>query len=184
MELTKDNNLDLIKSKFYAGIGSRETPPGVEPMIEEVTFFLSKMGFTLRSGGAPGADSLFEKHCSGNKEIFLPWEKFNGNPSDLYLDSMEKEIVSEAWEIAKKYHPNWKSLSEAAKKIMTRNTFQILGSDLNTPVSFVVCWTKGGTINGGTGQAMRIAKDLKIPIFNLYNKDSLYKIKLHINNIC
>lgn len=184
MELTKDNNLNSTKSKFYAGIGSRETPPGVEPMIEEVTLFLSKMRFTLRSGGAPGADSIFEKNCTGEMEIYLPWKGFNGNTSDLFIDSMDQEIVSRAREIAKKYHPNWKALSEAAKKLMTRNTFQILGSDLNSPVSFVVCWTKGGTINGGTGQAMRIAKDLKIPIFNLYNKDSLYKIKLHINNIC
>ena len=184
MELTKDNNLYSTKSKFYAGIGSRETPPGVEPMIEEATFFLSKMGFTLRSGGAPGADSLFEKHCSGKMEIYLPWKGFNENTSNLFIDSMNQEIVSQAREIAKKYHPNWKSLSESAKKLMTRNTFQILGHDLKTPVSFVICWTKGGTINGGTGQAMRIAKDLKIPIFNLYRKDSLHKIKLHINNIC
>ena len=27
-------------NKFYAGIGSRETPPGVEPMIEEAARFL------------------------------------------------------------------------------------------------------------------------------------------------
>ncbi len=48
-------------------------------------------------------------------------------------------------------------------------TFQVLGSDLETPVSFVVCWTIGGKISGGTGQALRIAKDLGIPIFNLEN---------------
>ena len=170
--------------KYYAGIGSRETPPGVKPMIEEVSFFLSKMGFVLRSGGAPGADSMFEEYCNGDKEIYLPWVGFNKNQSDLFLDSIGKDIILEAREIARKYHPNWNALSEAAKKLMTRNTFQIMGRDLKTPVSFVVCWTRGGTINGGTGQAMRIAKDLKIPIFNLYNKDSIHKIKVHIVNLC
>lgn len=169
--------------RYYSGIGSRETPPGVKPMIEEVSTFLSKMGFVLRSGGAPGADSMFEEYCSGDKKIYLPWKGFNSNPSDLYLENIDPEIVLKAREIAKKYHPRWNSLSEAAKKLMTRNTFQILGEDLNTPVSFVVCWTRGGTINGGTGQAMRIAKDLKLPIFNLYNKDCVHKIKIHITNL-
>lgn len=182
MELIKETNSN--SNKFYTGIGSRETPPGVEPMIEEATLFLSKMGFTLRSGGAPGADSFFEKYCPGEKEIYLPWKGFNSNTSTFFLDSMDPEIISEAREIARKYHPNWSALSEAAKKLMTRNTFQILGSDLKSPSLFVICWTKGGTINGGTGQAMRIARDLKIPIFNLYHKDSLHKIKLHIHNIC
>ena len=168
--------------KYYAGIGSRETPPGIEPMIEVVAEFLGKLGFVLRSGAAPGADSMFEKYCTGEKEIYLPWKKFNSNLSDLDIDSMGTEIVAKAREIAKKYHPSWSYLSEPAKKLMTRNTFQILGNDLKTPVLFVVCWTRGGTINGGTGQAMRIAKSLNIPIFNLYNKDSIHKIKIHITN--
>lgn len=170
--------------KYYTGIGSRETPPGVKPMIEEVSFFLSKMGFVLRSGGAPGADSMFEEYCEGDKEIYLPWKGFNKNQSDLFLDSMDQNLVLKAREIANTYHPKWGVLSEAEKKLMTRNTFQIMGKDLKTHVSFVVCWTRGGTINGGTGQAMRIAKYLKIPIFNLYNKDSIHNIKVHIVNLC
>jgi len=170
-------------NKFYAGIGSRETPPGVEPMIEEASGFLGKLGFTLRSGGAPGADSMFEKYHKGEMEIYLPWKGFNDNISDLYLDNIDQTKVSEAREIAREHHPSWARLSIGAKKLMTRNTFQILGNDLKTQVKFVVCWTKGGTINSGTGQAMRIAKSLNIPIFNLYHKDSLYKIKLYVNNL-
>ena len=166
--------------KYYAGIGSRETPPGIEPLIEEVSGFLPRFGYVLRSGGAPGADSMFDKHCKGEKEIYLPWKGFNDNDSTLYLDDMDPEIVSKAQEIARKYHPAWNNLSHAAKKLMARNTFQILGYDLNTPVSFVVCWTLGGRIQGGTGQALRIAKDMSIPIFNLYDKDCLHKIKIQI----
>ena len=36
-----------------------------------------------------------------------------------------------------------------------------------TPVSFVVCWTEGGLLKGGTAQALRIATALNIPIINL-----------------
>jgi hypothetical protein len=167
-------------NKFYAGIGSRETPPGIEPMIEEAARFLGLFGYTLRSGAAPGSDFMFETHCIHDKEIYLPWKGFNDNISDLYLDNMDQTKVSEAREIAREHHPSWSYLSEAAKKLMTRNTFQVLGKDLKTPVSFIVCWTKGGRIEGGTGQALRIAKRNFIPIFNLYNKDCLHQIKLHI----
>jgi len=169
--------------KFFAGIGSRETPPGVEPMIQEVCIFLHKFGYTLRSGGAPGADTKFEVNFEGEKEIYLPWKDFNKNQSDLFLDSMNSEIVYEAREIAKKHHPAWNNLSEAAKKLMTRNTFQVLGQDLKTHSQFVVCWTQGGGIKGGTGQAMRISKSLNVPIFNLFDKNSVYKLKLLINSI-
>ena len=167
-------------NKFYAGIGSREPPPGVEPMIEEAARVLGLFGYTLRSGGAPGADFMFEKHCVHGKEIYLPWKGFNDNLSDLYIDNINSDIVAKARDIAKENHPSWNYLSEAAKKLMTRNTFQVLGDDLNSPVSFIVCWTKGGRMEGGTGQALRIAKRNFIPIFNLYNKDCLHQIKLHI----
>lgn len=167
--------------KYYAGIGSRETPPGIEPMIEEVAKILTKFKYILRSGAAPGADSMFEKHGTHEKEIYLPWKGFNNSESLLYLDNIDPEMVSKARDIAKEHHPSWKNLSDPAKKLMTRNTFQILGKDLETPASFVVCWTLGGKISGGTGQAMRIAKSLSIPIFNLYNKDCLHKIKIQIS---
>ena len=168
------------KIKYYAGIGSRETPPVIEPMIEEAGRILTKMGYVLRSGGAPGADSMFENYHTGDKEIYLPWHKFNNNGSEYYLDVFDDKIIEKSMEIAKSYHPRWNQLSQAAKKLMCRNTFQVLGPDLETPISFIVCWTKSGKIEGGTGQAMRIAKNMGIPIFNLFHKDCLYKIKLEI----
>jgi hypothetical protein len=169
--------------KYFAGIGSRETPNGIKPMIEEVCSILSKNEFILRSGGAPGADSMFEEYYLGEKEIYLPWKAFNQNTSDLFLESFNAQIILEAREIAKKYHPNWTGLSGSAKNLMTRNTFQILGQNLSTPSKFIVCWTQGGNIKGGTGQAMRIAKDLGIPIFNLYNKDCLHQIRIFLSSL-
>ena len=169
--------------KYFAGIGSRETPNGVKPMIEEVCSMLYKNNFVLRSGGAPGADLMFETCFEGEKEIYLPWKGFNQNVSDLFLDRFEQKIVLEARELAKKHHPNWTGLSGSGKDLMTRNSFQVMGQDLSTPVDFVVCWTQGGNIKGGTGQAMRIAKDLGIPIFNLYNKDCLHGIRIFLSSL-
>lgn len=170
-------------AKYYTGIGSRETPQEVEPIIEEICIFMDKLGFILRSGGAPGADSMFEKYTN-KKDIYLPWKGFNNNTSELYLDNISEYEVHKSLEISCKYHPNWRALSNAGKKLMTRNVFQIYGREGEGISKLVICWTKGGTINSGTGQAMRIAKALDIPIFNLYHKESLHQIKIYINSLC
>lgn len=154
--------------KYYAGIGSRETPKSLKPTIEKIMNLLNKKVFILRSGGAPGADSFFEEYSVPElREIYLPWKGFNDNKSELY------SITTEALEFASKYHPGWHNLSFGVKKLMARNCYQVLGLDLETPVEFVLCWTKDGKASGGTGQAMRIAVDKKIPIFNLRNQSDL-----------
>jgi len=154
---------------IYTGIGSRETPTELKNDIKSIVEHLNKKGYTLRSGGAPGADSFFEEHAE-KKEIYLPWRGFNGNTSLLF------NPTPEAFEMAQKYHPNWGRLSYGAKKLMARNCHQVLGLDLKSPTDFIVCWTKDGKATGGTGQALRMAEDLKIPVYNLYNKDILDKI--------
>ena len=48
-----------------------------------------------------------------------------------------------------------------------RNVAQVLGNDLKDHSRFVVCWTKGGLGQGGTGQAIRIARKFCVPVFDL-----------------
>lgn len=63
--------------RAYAGIGSRRTPPEVLGRMRRVAERLDARGYTLRSGGADGADSAFADGAT-DKEIFLPWRGFNG----------------------------------------------------------------------------------------------------------
>lgn len=146
--------------KTYAGIGSRQAPADVCAFLTRVALRLQSHGYVLRSGGAEGADKAFEAGAGNAKEIFLPWKGFNENRSPLYMDNPK------AMEIAEKLHPAWDKLSPAAKKMMARNAHQILGKDLNNPVRFVVCWTPNGTGSGGTGQAIRHARSLQIPVID------------------
>ena len=155
--------------KYYAGIGSRETPIEIKDKIKVIVEHLNNLDFILRSGAAPGADTFFEEYAK-HKEIFLPWRDFNGNDSPLY------KPTKESFEMAAKYHPNWYRLSIGARRLMARNCHQVLGQDLKTPVNFIVCWTKDGGATGGTGQAIRMAEDLKIPTYNLFFEDSVNKI--------
>lgn len=164
LELANRKNLEV--NMIYAGIGSRETPEHILVAMKAIGFSLAQRGWTLRSGGASGADQAFEKGCAsgpGNKEIYLPWKGFEGNDSPLYT------ITKEAMEMGKQYHPAWDNCSVGAKKMHSRNCHQVMGQDLKTPVSFVVCWTVNASGKGGTGQALRIAKGNNIPILDLGN---------------
>jgi len=148
-------------SNFYAGIGARRTPLFWLEWFTALAERLNELHYVLRSGGAGGADTAFEMGADPeDAEIYLPWHGFNNNESPL------SHISAEAMEMAEHYHPRWSQLGSAAKKFMARNCYQVLGLDLDTPVDFIVCWTPAGVITGGTGQALRMAEDLNIPVFN------------------
>lgn len=160
--------------KAYAGIGSRRTPETYLNVMYGQAALLAVRGYTLYSGGAEGADTAFEDGCKsahGEKQIFLPWNGASGRPKNdpdyPSMDKLDKAVVKEAREIAAKFHPYWDKLSHTVQLIHARNTLQVLGKDLATPVEFVLCWTDSEE-GGGTSQALRIAKDRGIPVFNLY----------------
>jgi len=154
----------------YAGIGSRKVPLNVVKHIHFISERFRKLGYTLRSGGADGCDKAFEDYAGENKEIYLPWERFNNNKSELH------DISPLSVDMAKYYHPAPNSLTSTTLKIMARNCYQVLGEDLDTPVEFIVCYTKDGEEIGGTAQAIRIAKDKGIPIYNIHNNKNYIKI--------
>lgn len=168
-------------SLIYTGIGSRQTP---ESILEQMTKFarrLSFYGYTLRSGGAEGADTAFEVGAV-RSEIYLPWKGFNKNDSDLY------EVSDEAIEMAMHYHPAPERLKDSHRRLHGRNAYQILGKDLNTPSEFVIFWApeKNGKVEGGTATAVSIARERNIPTFNLYDDENAldgYFNKLYIEFI-
>ena len=156
--------------RFYAGIGSRKTPPDVRLSMTEIARALYTNGDWLRTGGASGADAAF---LAGTKlaQVFLPWEGFNGIKYGCAFKSPWAE------EVAKHFHPNWSALSPGGRKLMTRNTCQVLGrhaEDVNS--SFVVCWTPDGQASGGTGQAIRIAEAFEIEVFNLHKQGTFQEV--------
>lgn len=146
---------------YYTGVGSRETPKETMKLMTSLAQLCRKSGFTLRSGGAGGADTAFEVGAGNLKEIYLPWKGFNGNKSLLFNPSFE------ATEIARKIHPSWKKLTSGAQKLHSRNVHQVLGKNLDTPSSFLIAWTEGAKEVGGTRTALVLAKQNNIPIFNL-----------------
>jgi len=154
----------MVTTKTYAGIGSRETPDDVLDKMTAIAEFLSTLGYTLRSGGATGADSAFERGAT-RKEIYLPWDHYNGRKVNNV--NTFSALTEDHFALAENAHPAWHRCSHSAKCLHARNTQQILGKDLDAPCDFVVCWTRGGQAVGGTGLAIRLAKSRGIRIFNL-----------------
>jgi len=142
-------------------------------MREIAGYLFNKFGYILRSGAADGADAAFESGVpsAAHTEIYLPWRGFNNHPSPLFT------VDEEATKLAENYHPAWDSLSPITRLLMIRNGYQVLGKNLNDPVEFIVCWTPGGKIKGGTGQALRIAKAFNIPVFNMAKQKDMDHIR-------
>lgn len=155
--------------KKYAGIGSRTTPNPILINMELMAESLSRTHI-LRTGGAKGADSAFVKGCENgnpqNVEVYVPENGFNG-----YSSTNDKRVIDyippEAFKMAEKFHPSYKKLKDYVKKLMARNCMQIFGISMDDPVDFIICYTHDGKASGGTGQAMRIATDKNIKIYNL-----------------
>lgn len=175
---------------IITGIGSRETPPEELDLMTRIAAAAEKRGMRGRSGGAGGADLAFERGFTDPKniDVIVPWKGFlpkgmtqadvdaflgrprprsgPGAPVMLPWDKRE-----EAEERASHYHPAWHKCSPGAKSLHTRNIPQVVGLELNRPADLVVAWTIDGKATGGTGQAIRMATDIGVPIANLKNPE-------------
>ena len=131
----------------------------------------------LRSGGARGADAAFEAGVQdpANRAIYLPGRSFNGRRAGRqgYFDSTQLPGWQGALETVNEYHPAPERLSDFARALMARNAMQVLGPSLDRPADLVVAWTPGGRVQGGTGQALRMAGNLGIPVRNLGDPEAL-----------
>lgn len=171
------------KNMTYAGIGHRDlrgfhepnTNEPVENVMAWIAGELEKLGYTLNSGGAKGADTAFEY---GVKE---PAHKNIFHPEDA------TEITRA---IAQELHPAHERLHGHPLDLYARNTNQIFGRNLDNTVDFVVCYTKDGCEShetrsretGGTGQSIEMATRKGAKVFNMKNPDWFERLKKYLVN--
>lgn len=157
---------------IYCGIGSRKAPKHVLDLMTKIGESFAKKGLLLRSGGAIGSDTAFERGCDavkGKKEIF-----YAANNKGIIVT---EDIMQQALVMAGQIHPAWHRCIDYEKRLHARNCMQILGRNLDEPADFVVCWTKDGGPTGGTGQAIRLAMSRDIKIYNLYFDSHLQELR-------
>lgn len=178
-----------MNEKYYTGIGSRKTPQDILEMMMSLARVLDSQGWTLRSGGADGADDYFQKGTSDYSNIFLPWKNFNNHQGVVITD---KSIIADAMYLIQQHnlHEQWESMinnpkQAGALKMHIRNVFQVLGEDLKTPSKMLVCWTPDGAlghndsskITGGTRTAIRLADTYGVPVFNVKRPEHRKRIE-------
>lgn len=189
--------------KWYTGVGSRETPANILKLMEDVGFALASQGWTLRSGGAVGADQAFENgmfryvgldgpYSWTPAEIYLPWSGYENHykqthgglnilPSDIKLDD---ERIAECMAMA--IHPAWEACKIGAKKMHTRNVYQVLGRTLDKPSKMLIAWTRldgKGNPKGGTATAINLATENGIQCFNLNKAEDFERINKWIGEM-
>jgi hypothetical protein len=178
------------KRLAYAGIGSRETPPGVLELIGRAASQLAAQGWVLRTGMAGGADQAFYRGASvhGALELYLPWPAFEADarsPAGAAEQFVLGQPTPAAYELAARFHPAWSRCSQGARRLHARNCHQVLGPDLASPARFVLCVTPDGSLDGrgqrvgGTGQALRIAHHHAIQVFNLARPEHAKRLSQH-----
>lgn len=178
------------KTMTYAGIGSRETPIEVQKEMYKAAKMLESMGYTLQSGGAIGADKAFQGASqpwkkadgtvAGTKEFtrsradVVEWARYGNDRNSTVTNAKifrPEDANGQVRKIAKEIHPKGEKLSSSnGLDLHARNTFQIFGAALDTPVDFVLFYakeTKGIRPEGGTGQAVEMARLKGIPTINM-----------------
>lgn len=171
-----------MEKYYYTGVGSRDTPENITDIMSDIAVYLSKFGHILRSGRAEGADWAFQRgaefHAKNidipqtpKTEIYVPNKRFNLSFGRLNeIDPKDLDNYADAEDICSTLHPVFDKLIGFARDAHVRNVYQVLGQDLNTPSSFLLCWApiKNGRVTGGTATAVALANKLDIEVYNFY----------------
>ena len=166
-------NKSSVLTMTYAGIGSRQTPSEVLKQMTEIAKQLESKGYTLNTGitfrgKEEGADKAFSDGTT-KKNLFSPEKQ----------GARAKEQT-----IAKEMHPNPGALSGGGLKLMARNTNQVFGDNLDKPVDFVLFYAKETSNSlrpeGGTGQAVEMARRKGIPTINMADINWKDQLKMAI----
>ena len=171
--------------KMYAGIGARNTPGEILQVMTNTSHLLAHDGYCCNTGAAKGADQAFAIGAAlgkGQVQLMLPWANYEkewvsvlGGPGFFPDVIIINEVINtDAFMSVEQFHPAPGNLKQAVRKLHARNYMIIKG------VQFIVCWTPGGEVVGGTGQALRIAASMNIIIYNLGVPEMLEAFKAKI----
>lgn len=165
---------------FYTGIGSRKTPDEILSIMEDAAFRLGRLGFTLRTGKAAGADAAFQKGVQKLKqildydfkerynrqlaEIYIPWNSFVGD-KDLedswdisleyidYLMPEQRKLRNILLENVYMYNYEQMKKKSGAFSLHSRNIHQVLGVNLfcTRPSKFCLYFTEEDAMGNPKG---------------------------------
>lgn len=167
---------------IITAVGSRKIPSGALQQFQQL-LRLCPLDWVAYTGEAEGCDETV--FTTMNSVVFCTSEqaveRVSNSPfvqQSIHCPSLDN--WDQAMEIGEQFHPAWHRLNPGARRKIARNSYQVLGHDLNSPTEMILCWTPDGALTkttaetGGTGQAIRIANAYNIPVYNLNNHSFEY----------
>lgn len=178
---------------IYTGVGSRKTPEDVMKYMTKVAKRMAELGWTLRTGGAIGADQAFldgALEAGGKVELFLPWTMFQDHHKKGYsknislIDYPSTEARDELRKHVDERH--FRNLQKGSGMALhSRNVHQVMGYNLAELSDLVLCWTPlaGPWPTGGTATAIKIGRYYKVPTYNLFERGMKEEFEKHMRNL-
>ena len=161
--------------RYVTGVGSRSTTETEYKRLQKTMYLLTRLGYILRSGHANGSDMAFEEGCvaaggAWTAEIYLPIPQFNHKHNLPNVTYHHFEDETKGYGVLSDLIAYADKLKGFARSAFIRNTYQVLGSTLDTPSDLLVCcsdWDGKGSVKGGTRIAWDLAKKHDIPCYNI-----------------
>jgi len=177
----------------WCGVGSREVPEDVAPILVWIGESMALLGGVLCTGDAAGSDELFYRgYLKGlEKKPSLPpaqiyFTKLKNqrglqhDPVKGYHEAERYDTIDEARAIAFKARGSFEGLFPSGIGLHTRNAFQVLSETLQDPRWITVFYAepankKNTRWKGGTNTAVQISIGHLIKKVNLYIEDERNK---------
>ena len=152
-----------------ACFGSRQTPPNVLSLMEELGAFIAQNGGLVASGHAQGADQAFERGASSVDPtrvlVCLPWRGYERNvpispgAGVSVLTELPKTHRENLLAMAKQHHGAWHRLSRGGKLLQGCNML------IGELAQFGLCYLNHDRPGkGGSGQCWRYLRSCGVPV--------------------
>lgn len=189
LDLWKNPNIPTVKPEFLKYTQTTDTftfffnertnnvPAKEVEKLKNIFKALESKGYTFRAGfkddelGTELISSLTKKE---KIEWFFTSRNYNKTYADKAISNGNKKG---AFSIAKGFNKAWDKIPPFVRALCARDIEILLGKDLDKAVGCVFTYTPCGAetvtrdfdygINGQLGFDLRVAKELKIPIFNI-----------------
>lgn len=176
----KDPELAEFYKPFAISLNP-DAPDDLNVVMEKVSNLLNNNGYTVRLGGNKGLEEIPEQKFT-RKELHLPWRGFNEKESKSTFNAKE------AYVLAKQCSPVYDKLPDVVKAFLARNVRLILGRQLNSPLLFLITWSKDGCEaaknrsikTGNVGHVIAMADLMHVPVFNLANENAISRLESYV----
>lgn len=151
--------------RFVACIGPRQLPPDALALCRALGRAVTEQGWTVVTGGAPGADQAFATGADPSRLILVvPWARFEAARLDpLVVRGAQRVVVSldaPASQAALALHPVGDRLRPGTRLVIARDGWLVA-----PPVRWCLAWP--GPAGGGTAFTMSLARDAGLPVSDL-----------------